>query len=248
MRGGIDFIKDDELQTNSPHSPLAARVAAVMRVINDHAERTGKKVMYAFNVTGELDEMRRGHDVVAGARRYLHHGQRRVGRAGRRDRAAAAQPTADSRPSRRVGDVQPPSAARDGIHRFQKFYRLAGVDHLHVNGLKNKFCEPDESVIASARACLTPMPGIGAVVMPVFSSGQTARQAPDTYQALGTVDLMYWRAAASWRTRRRCSRRAQLAPGVGSGHAGHPTRGVCPDPSESATPWGNSSGDVSRCC
>jgi ribulose-bisphosphate carboxylase large chain len=28
-----------------------------MRVINEHADRTGKKVMYAFNVSDELDAM-----------------------------------------------------------------------------------------------------------------------------------------------------------------------------------------------
>jgi ribulose-bisphosphate carboxylase large chain len=77
---------------------------------------------------------------------------------------------------------------------FQKLWRLAGIDHTHVNGLRNKFCESDESVIASARACLTPMfpsPNPGCEIMPVFSSGQSARQAPDTYQALGTNDLIY---------------------------------------------------------
>jgi ribulose-bisphosphate carboxylase large chain len=74
---------------------------------------------------------------------------------------------------------------------FQQFFRLAGVDHLHVNGLQNKFCEADESVIASALACLTPLPGIGAEVVPVFSSGQTARQAPATYKALNSADLIY---------------------------------------------------------
>src|SRR3546814_7740822 len=29
------------------------------------------------------------------------------------------------------------------------------------------------------------------IAMPVFSSGQTARQAPDTYRALGSVDLIF---------------------------------------------------------
>ena len=44
---------------------------------------------------------------------------------------------------------------------------------MHVNGLQNKFSEPDESVIASARACLTPMfADKPCTVMPVFSSGQ----------------------------------------------------------------------------
>jgi len=77
---------------------------------------------------------------------------------------------------------------------FQKLWRLAGIDHTHVNGLRNKFCESDESVIASARECLTPMfpaPNPGCEIMPVFSSGQSARQAPDTFKALGSTDLIY---------------------------------------------------------
>jgi ribulose-bisphosphate carboxylase large chain len=74
---------------------------------------------------------------------------------------------------------------------FQKFWRLAGADHMHVNGLRNKFCEGDASVIRSARACQTPIASEDDVVMPVFSSGQWAGQAPDTYEALGNADLMY---------------------------------------------------------
>ena len=55
---GIDFIKDDELQADGPPCPFDDRARAVMAVINDHADRTGKKVMFAFNLTGEVDEMR----------------------------------------------------------------------------------------------------------------------------------------------------------------------------------------------
>ena len=40
---------------------------------------------------------------------------------------------------------------------WQKIWRLAGADHMHVNGLDNKFCEDDESVIRSARTCLSPL-------------------------------------------------------------------------------------------
>src|SRR6476661_7835450 len=42
-RAGIDFIKDDELQADGPACPFDERVAEVMRVINAHADRTGKK-------------------------------------------------------------------------------------------------------------------------------------------------------------------------------------------------------------
>lgn len=46
------------------------------------------------------------------------------------------------------------------------------------------------TLIASARACLTSLLG-GYTVLPVFSSGQSARQVPDTYTALGSSDFLF---------------------------------------------------------
>jgi ribulose-bisphosphate carboxylase large chain len=63
---------------------------------------------------------------------------------------------------------------------------------MHVNGLANKFSEPDESVIESARACLTPLfENKPCTVMPVFSSGQSARQAPGTFAGVGSTDIIF---------------------------------------------------------
>jgi len=154
---GIDFIKDDELQSDGPACPFDDRVRAVMRVINAHADRTGKKVMFAFNLTGDLDQMRRRHDLL------LQHGAtclmaslNSVGLVGMIELARFSQ--------------LPIHAHRNGwgyLSRhpllgwsyvaWQKIWRLAGVDHMHVNGLQSKFAEADDSVIASARACLTPL-------------------------------------------------------------------------------------------
>src|ERR1019366_6762706 len=64
---GIDFVKDDEVMVNPTHAPLAERVAAVMRAVNAHADRVGRKVMVAFNVSDETDAMRRNADLVAAA-------------------------------------------------------------------------------------------------------------------------------------------------------------------------------------
>jgi ribulose-bisphosphate carboxylase large chain len=188
---GLDFIKDDELQTNSPHSPLDARVKAVMRVINDHAQATGKQVMYAFNITGDIDDMRRHHDVV------LAHGGTCI-----MINMLAAGPAALAYMRRHTQlPIHGHRAGWGALSRhpllgmeyvaYQKLMRLAGVDHLHVNGLRNKFCESDASVIASATACLTPMFRPDDTALPVFSAGQTAGHAPDTYQALGSVDLLF---------------------------------------------------------
>lgn len=192
--GGIDFIKDDELQCDGPHCPLQERAEAVMRVISDHAARTGKKVMYAFNISGELDEMRRRHDLIArlGGTCVMVsvNGVGLAGVAGLRRHAQL--PIHGHRNGWGMFDRSP--ALGMSYLAYQKFWRVAGVDHLHVNGLRNKFCEGDESVIASARECLRPMftdGGEGFEIMPVFSSGQTAWQAADTYAALGSTDLIY---------------------------------------------------------
>ena len=47
---GVDFIKDDEKLMSPGYSPLEVRVAAVMPVVRDHEQKTGKRVMYAFGV------------------------------------------------------------------------------------------------------------------------------------------------------------------------------------------------------
>ena len=189
--GGIDFIKDDELQADGPSCPFEDRVRAVMRVINAHADRTGKKVMFAFNLTGDLDQMRRCHDFL------LSHGGTCVMASLNSVGLAAMIELA------RFSEL-PIHAHRNGwgyLSRhpllgwsyvaWQKIWRLAGADHMHVNGLQSKFAETDESVIASARACLTPLfDSKPCTVMPVFSSAQSARQAPATYAGLGSTDLI----------------------------------------------------------
>lgn len=188
---GIDFIKDDELQADGPNCPFSERVAAVMRVVNDSAERTGKKPMYAFNLTGDIDEMKRRHDLL------LEHGAtclmasiNSVGLVGMIELAKFSQ--------------LPIHAHRNGwgylsrhpllgwsFTAWSKLWRLAGADHMHVNGLANKFSEPDESVIESARSCLEPMfASKPCTVMPVFSSGQGVAQVPGTYAAIDSTDLI----------------------------------------------------------
>ena len=63
---------------------------------------------------------------------------------------------------------------------------------MHFSGLRYKFHESDKSVVASARECLTPMfADKPCTVMPMFSSAHTARQASDTFAALGSTELIY---------------------------------------------------------
>jgi len=194
VEGGIDFIKDDELQADGPHCPLSDRLQEAMKVINRHAEKTGRKPMYAFNITGEIDEMLRRHDEVAAVGgTCIMVSMNSIGLpalvALRRHSQLAIH---GHRNGWGIYDRSP--AIGMSYIAYQKLWRMAGVDHMHVNGIDNKFCESNESVIASAKECLKPMfapPLPGCEIMPVFSSGQTARQAPDTWRALGTTDLIF---------------------------------------------------------
>jgi ribulose-bisphosphate carboxylase large chain len=185
---GIDFIKDDELQADGASCPFDERAKKVMAVINRHAEKTGRKVMYAFNITGELDDMKRRHDLVrALGGTCVMLSLNSVGLSG-------------FTAFRRHASL-PIHAHRNGwgyLSRhwsyvaWQKVWRLAGADHMHVNGLDNKFQEENTSVMASARACLTPLfADLPCLAMPVFSSGQSAKQVQHTLKLLGSTDLLY---------------------------------------------------------
>lgn len=187
---GVDFIKDDELNSNAPYSPFAERARTVLEAIDRYAQKTGRRVMYALNVTGDIDQMKQRHDkVVALGGTCVMVNMLAVGLAGV---IALGRHTQLPLHGHRAGWGM--FARHPGLGMeypvLGTFMRLAGVDHLHVNGLRNKFCESDESVLAAARFCQRPLLG-SMPVMPVFSSGQTVLQVPDTHAAMGNADLMF---------------------------------------------------------
>ena len=171
--------------------PFDERVRAVMRVINDHADRTGKKVMYAFNLTGELDQMRRRHDLVlelggtcimASLNSVGLVGMIELGRFSQLPIHAhrngwgylSRSPDAGLVLCRLAEDLAPgrrrPHACEWSAEQIlgvgrERHHLGPGLPHADVRG----------------QACIT---------MPVFSSGQSAKQAPGTYAGLGSADLI----------------------------------------------------------
>jgi ribulose-bisphosphate carboxylase large chain len=190
--GGIDFIKDDELQADGPACPFDERVRAVMRVVNAAADRLGRKPMVAFNLTGDLDQMKRRHDLV------LQEGGtcvmaslNSIGLVGLTELRRHSQLPIHAHRNGWGYLTRCPALGWD-YAPWQQIQRLAGADHLHVNGIDNKFSESDGSCIAAARAVLAPLWADAPMhAMPVFSSGQTGRQARPTFDALGTGDLIH---------------------------------------------------------
>lgn len=185
----IDFIKDDELIADPRYAPLAQRVPVVMEEIERAAQRTGRKTMYAFNISGDLDDMLRHHDLIAEAGgTCVMVAVPVVGLAAVEFlRRRSALPIHGHRAL--FGAMSRSPQVGIGFAAYQKAARLAGADHLHVGGVDSKFYESNETVFDSIAALLAPLPG-GPPALPVLSSAQWAGTAPRTWAGAQTTDLL----------------------------------------------------------
>ncbi|WP_243061704.1 RuBisCO large subunit C-terminal-like domain-containing protein [Humibacter sp. RRB41] len=186
---GIDFIKDDELQGNGRGAPLAERVKAVMPVLERHADRTGVKPMYAFNITDDIDRLEANHDLVVNAGgTCVMACVNLIGLAGLDYlRRRSSVPIHGHRAM--FGAISRSEQLGIGFRAWQKLVRLCGADHLHTNGISNKFYETDDQVLDSIAAVREPLLGLTSTV-PVLSSGQWAGLAHATLDAVGSTDLL----------------------------------------------------------
>ncbi|MBU4610267.1 ribulose-bisphosphate carboxylase large subunit family protein [Achromobacter sp. GG226] len=189
---GIDVIKDDEVSADSVHAPMADRVPAVMRVIREHAERTGKQVMYAFNITDEVDAMRRHADLVAReGGSCVMASLNWIGHAGLQT-LRRHTPLAIHGHRNGYGALSRHPLLGISVEAYQTLWRLGGVDHMHVHGLQGKFAQPDAEVEAAIADCYRPLgEDSDDVVMPIVSSGQWAGTVQATWDAAGRDDVMF---------------------------------------------------------
>lgn len=193
VEAGVDFIKDDEKMMDPGYAPLAARVRAVMPVLREHEQKTGKTVLYAFGISSaDPDTLLRHHDLVAdaggttavininalgyGGMAYLRKRSRLILHAHRSGWDMM---------------TRHPDLGLD-FQVYQQIWRLLGVDQFQINGIGAKYWEPDESFIRSFHACMTPLLDARDRPLPVVGSGQWGGQAPETFARNGgSVDLLY---------------------------------------------------------
>lgn len=193
IEAGVDFIKDDEKLMSPAYSPLAERVKAIMPLILDHEQKTGKKVMYAFGIShADPDQIMRNHDlVVAAGGNCAVININSIGFGGMaylRKRSGLVLHA-----HRNGWDIltRHPGLGMD-FRVWQQFWRLLGVDQFQINGIGSKYWEPDDSFVRSFEAVTTPLFSPDDCALPVAGSGQWGGQAPETYQRTGrTVDLLY---------------------------------------------------------
>jgi len=190
---GVDFVKDDEKLMSPAYSSLEERVKAIMPILLQREQRTGKKVMYAFGIShADPDVMMRNHDIVAEAGgnaaviniNSIGYG----GFAFLRKRSRLVLHA-----HRNGWDIltRHPGLGLD-FRVYQQFWRLLGVDQFQINGIGAKYWEPDESFVRSFHALSEPLFSPADRPLPVAGSGQWGGQAPETYRRTGgTLDLLY---------------------------------------------------------
>ena len=193
VEADVDFVKDDEKLMSPSYSPLAERVKAVMPIILDHEQKTGKKVMYAWGISHtDPDEMMRNHDLVlkAGGNCAVIN----INSIGFGAMAFLRKRSGLVLHAHRNGwDIltRHPGLGMD-FSVYQQFWRLLGVDQFQINGIKVKYWEPDESFVESFKAITTPLFDEKDCALPVAGSGQWGGQAAETYERTGrTQNLMY---------------------------------------------------------
>jgi len=161
------------LQANGQGNPRAERASAAMGVVNRHIEATGRKVMYAFNIADEIDAMARHAERLEklGATAAVVS-LNWIGVTGLRFlRERTSLPIHGHRNGWGLFSRSPDIGIAFPV--MQKIWRMAGADHIHVNGLSNKFTEPDDVVIEAAR------------------SVQTVWQIGATSEVLGNQDFLF---------------------------------------------------------
>src|SRR5580704_4467645 len=193
VKADVDFIKDDEKLMSPAYSSLADRVKAVMPIVLDREQKTGKKVMYAFGIShADPEEMARNHDIVANAGgNAAVVNINSVGFGGfsflrKRSRLALHA-------HRNGWDIltRHPGLGLD-FRVYQQFWRLLGVDQFQINGIGAKYWEPDDSFVRSFEALKAPLFSPRDCPLPVAGSGQWGGQAPETFARTGrTQDLLY---------------------------------------------------------
>jgi ribulose-bisphosphate carboxylase large chain len=190
-RGGVDFLKDDELYGPCDYSPLEDRVSEVMEALDRANSEKGERTLYAVNITDEVDRILDNADLVQrqGANcimlNFVTTG------------FSALRMLAED-PSVKV----PIHAHRDMFAAFTRYLRhgispvvvtklcrIAGGDQIHIGAIQGKLYEKDEDVAKSAKICLNPMRNI-APALPVSSGGQTALTVPLNVKKLGKDALI----------------------------------------------------------
>lgn len=140
--GGVDLLKDDEALVNPKYCPLEERVVKIMEALDKVKEETGKKALYAFNITMDRqDKMMEAADMVKShGGNHLMVCWAYVGYGG--IRRLAEDPSVNlPLHVHRCGHGAVSRMPDHGIDAvlISKLGRMSGADEMHLGAIEGKF-------------------------------------------------------------------------------------------------------------
>jgi len=188
LLGGLDIVKDDEMLTDMPWSPLAERAALCGAAARRAAAATGVPKLYMANVTDEVYRLTELHDVaVRGGAGCLLLNTLPVGLSGVRLLRAHTQVPLFAHFPFIASFSRLPGY---GVHSrvFTRLQRLAGFDAVIMPGFGPRMMMPEHEVLDCVRACLEPMGSIRPC-LPVPGGSDWAGTLEGVHRRVGTTDF-----------------------------------------------------------
>ncbi len=186
--GGLDIAKDDEMQADSPCSPLLARIQAVNKKRIEAEQKTGEPKIFLANITDEVDRLKELHDIAVenGAGAVMVNVMT-VGLSAVRMLAKYAEVPIVGHfdfiaPFTRIPFFGVSSVLID------KLQRIAGCDAIVMPGFGTRMMTNEEDVKASVDVCLNKIGQIKRT-LPIPGGSDWAGTLPLVYNKLRTVDF-----------------------------------------------------------
>jgi ribulose-bisphosphate carboxylase large chain len=184
--GGVDLIKDDETLTNQSFCPLDERVSNVMAKLDKAKEETGRKILYAVNVSAYHERMLRlAQTALSNGANCLMIDFLTAGFSGLQALSSENSfnvPIHVHRTMHGVFDRNPTHGIAMMV--LAKLVRLAGGDQLHTGTAAGKMEDASKSVKEVNAFLRSDWNGFKPV-LPVASGGVHPGIVPDNVQALG---------------------------------------------------------------
>lgn len=186
--GGLDIAKDDEMLGDASWSPLERR-SQLLGAARARAESaTGEAKCYMVNVTDEVSQLRRQHDVAVrnGAGAVLVNAVPVGLSAVRLLREHASVPIFGHFPMIAASGRVPGFGVHSRV--YTRLQRLAGCDAVIMPGFGSRMMTPEREVLENIRACVEAMGSIKPA-LPVPGGSDSASTLANVYQKIGNVDF-----------------------------------------------------------
>jgi ribulose-bisphosphate carboxylase large chain len=189
-KGGLDFIKDDELLADAAYNPVRERVRAVTAALKRAEEETGEKTIYAFNISDRPSRLRELHDIVVeNGGGCIMVNAAALGYESLRELSEFTEVPIFAHRVFASASIRSPYLGMS-LEVLNKLLRLGGADMILVGAIGGKVYGSDAEVVASARACNQAFHHLKRSV-PASSGGQWAGKLAGNVAAFGHVDFLH---------------------------------------------------------